>query len=169
MHFFRIPLARRNLCAPALCEGGFRRTQYFSKYLQKKEMKILFDYVGYRVLRWNRVRLQAKNDSGAFAYYTLIQGVLILDILAIIVTENYTSNERYDLLEILEPYIIIPIVLLYIFNIFYFKNKYAELENKWGNENIEMRTKRGRAIVICFAFIFLFWIFYLNIRGNPLG
>ena len=132
-------------------------------------MKKLFDYVGYRVLRWNRVRLQAKNDSGAFAYYTVIQGLLILDIIAVIITENYTSNERYSLMEVLELYIIIPLMLLYIFNIFYFKNKYAELKNKWGNEDIEKRTKRGRVIVISFAVIFFFWIFYLNFRGNPLG
>lgn len=132
-------------------------------------MKKLFDYVGYRVLRWNRVRLQEKNDSGAFAYYTVIQGLLILDIIAVIITENYTSNERYSLMEVLELYIIIPLMLLYIFNIFYFKNKYAELENKWGNEDIEKRTKRGRVIVISFAVIFFFWIFYLNFRGNPLG
>ena len=132
-------------------------------------MKKLFDYVGYRVLRWNRVRLQAKNDSGAFAYYTVIQGLLILDIIAVIITENYTSNERYSLMEVLELYIIIPLMLLYIFNIFYFKNKYAELKNKWGNEDIEKRTNRGRVIVISFAVIFFFWIFYLNFRGNPLG
>ena len=132
-------------------------------------MKKLFDYVGYRVLRWNRVRLQEKNDSGAFAYYTVIQGLLILDIIAVIITENYTSNERYSLMEVLELYIIIPLMLLYIFNIFYFKNKYAELKNKWGNEDIEKRIKRGRVIVISFAVIFFFWIFYLNFRGNPLG
>ena len=132
-------------------------------------MKILFDYVGYRVLRWNRVRLQAKNDSGAFAYYTVIQCILILDIIAVIITENYTIIEKLKMQETGKPFVIITSILLYIFNIFYFKNKYVELENKWGNENIEMRTKRGRAIVICFAFIFLFWIFYLNIRGNPLG
>ena len=132
-------------------------------------MKKLFDYVGYRVLRWNRVRLQAKNDSGAFAYYTVIQCILILDIIAVFVTENYTSNERYSLRELLKTYAIIGYILIYIFNIFYFKNKYAELKNKWGNEDIEKRTKRGRVIVISFAVIFFFWIFYLNFRGNPLG
>ena len=132
-------------------------------------MKKLFDYVGYRVLRWNRVRQQAKNDSGAFAYYTVIQCILILDIIAVLITENYTSNERYSLREILKTYAIIGYILIYIFNIFYFKNKYGELKNKWGNEDIEKRTKRGRVIVISFAVIFFFWIFYLNFRGNPLG
>ena len=132
-------------------------------------MKKLFDYVGYRVLRWNRVRLQAKNDSGAFAYYTVIQCILILDIIAVFVTENYTSNERYSLRELLKTYAIIGYILIYIFNIFYFKNKYAELKNKWGNEDIEKRIKRGRVIVISFTVIFFFWIFYLNFRGNPLG
>ena len=102
-------------------------------------------------------------------HYTVIQGLLILDIIAVFITENYTSIERYSLREILKTYVIIGGILLYIFNIFYFKNKYAELKNKWGIEDIEKRTKRGRAIVISFAVIFFFWIFYLNFRGNPLG
>lgn len=132
-------------------------------------MKELFNYIGYRVLRWNRVTRKAKNDSRAIAYITLIEMVFILDIIAIIITENFNSDEKFSMRDSLKIISLGIGFLIYIFNINYFRNKFSMLDSKWSNEDIKRRKLRGCAIVLSFIFIFLFWIFYLQIRGNVLG
>ena len=132
-------------------------------------MKNLFDYLGYRVLRWDKIIRDSKSRTRGIAYFSLIQIVLLLDIVAVIVTENFTKIEKYRMIGTAKICALIGVLIIYILNTKYFNNKYTELQNKWVDENLKKKKLRGWLIVICFLFIFLFWIFYLKIRRNVNG
>ena len=132
-------------------------------------MKNIFDYVGFRVLKWNRISRNTKSDASAIGYYTIIQGFVIFDILAVFLIENFTAIEKHNIYKGGKTPAVIFTILLYIGNIIYFRNKYSELESKWGNEEMRKKIFRGRVMVICFVTLFIFWIIYPIIRVNPLG
>jgi hypothetical protein len=132
-------------------------------------MKKIFDYIGYRIFRLNRMRWNVINDRKSVLFYIIIQIAFLLDILAVIIRENYTLSERKELKGIIYNYTIIIGIILYFLNQKYFKNKYAEFDNLWGKEVLGKRISRGLIISIVLIVISMFSIFYTVIRGNPLG
>ena len=122
-------------------------------------MRNIFEYIYYNLFVFYSKK--EKTDRGPLGVISLIQIVFIITVFGIPINslvgkETFKQNSYW-----IKPLWVILMIVIMVFNDFYFKNKFPELKEKYKNETDKQRKRKTRII---FASLFLLIIiFFLTI------
>lgn len=106
-----------------------------------------FEYIYYRLYRFY-FKWDGRNGITAIIGVSMIQVLLIIDLLAIIGRLFFTRQETHPYSRLFGYVAIGVMMLLMLYNYFRYYNKYGEYKKRWSQEKREVYTKKGFYVVV---------------------
>lgn len=125
--------------------------------------KFFFEYIYYRLtkayLRWD-----GKDGSTAIVGITMIQLLLLTDFLSVTLRLFFSRNDLSKYPNTGKLIILAVFILLALYNLKRYNNKYEELESCWKSENRKKRIYKGILVILSltipwvpFLLVIIFW------------
>ncbi|ULQ54901.1 hypothetical protein KJS94_09650 [Flavihumibacter rivuli] len=118
---------------------------------------LIFDYIYYRVIQFY-FKWDGRNGATALIIVSMIQALLVIDLLLIILKLKYTKeqiapNSKYY------AYVGVGIFLVFLVsNYWRYRNKYNYLKKIWKDESPKSRKLRGVLVIVS---LITPWILFL--------
>lgn len=125
-------------------------------------MKI-FDYAFYRMTKaykkWDGYR-----GTTAIFGVSLIQVMIILDIILVVILENFSKTTRLSFNPYDKIIILLMMLIIVLINFNRYKGKYFALDERWNDETKNQKILHGILVILLILIPLIFPVVFLNLN-----